>query len=87
MRRGKYRRFCFLVMTIAFDATAFSIAAVVLGAYVVFGISAFGASLFMVPLLTHLFPLEVVLPLCAAIRRAPPPPARRRPSPDSATER
>lgn len=55
-------------MSIPFDLPTYLIAAtVVLGAYVVFGISAFGAALFTVPLLTHLFPLEFVLPMCVLL--------------------
>ena len=46
-------------------------AAVILGAYFVFGISAFGSGLFAIPFLTHLWPLSFVLPImvlldCAA---------------------
>lgn len=49
-------------MTIPFDITTFVIAAaVVAGAYVIFGISAFGAALFTVPILSHFLPLEFVL--------------------------
>ena len=36
-------------------------AAVVFGSYVVFGISAFGAALFTVPILSHFLPLDFVL--------------------------
>ena len=55
-------------MTIPFDFQTYAIAAfIVLGAYVVFGMSAFGASLFTVPLLTHLFPLHFVLPMCVLL--------------------
>jgi len=51
-------------MTIPFDLSTFAIAAaVVFGAYVVFGISAFGAALFVVPILSHFLPLEFVLPM------------------------
>jgi uncharacterized membrane protein YfcA len=51
-------------MIIPFDLATFAIAAaVVFGAYVVFGISAFGAALFVVPILSHFLPLEVVLPM------------------------
>lgn len=42
-------------------------AAVVAGAYVIFGITAFGAALFTVPILSHFLPLEFVLPMCALI--------------------
>ncbi|HET6491423.1 MAG TPA: sulfite exporter TauE/SafE family protein [Burkholderiales bacterium] len=55
-------------MTIPFDFHTFIIAAaVVAAAYVIFGISAFGASLFTVPLLSHLFPLDFVLPMCVLL--------------------
>jgi uncharacterized membrane protein YfcA len=55
-------------MYIPFDFQTFVVAAmVVLAAYVVFGISAFGASLFTVPLLSHLFPLDFVLPMCVLL--------------------
>jgi uncharacterized protein len=51
-------------MTIPFDLLTFAVAAmVVFGAYVVFGISAFGAGLFVVPILSHFLPVEFVLPL------------------------
>ncbi len=51
-------------MTIPFDLSTFLIAAAaVTGAYVIFGISAFGAALFTIPVLSHFFPLEFVLPL------------------------
>lgn len=55
-------------MAIPFDFHTFIIAAaVVAAAYVIFGISAFGASLFTVPLLSHLFPLDFVLPMCVLL--------------------
>ena len=55
-------------MTFPFDLPIFAIAAgVVFGAYVVFGISAFGAALFVVPILSHFLPLDFVLPMCALI--------------------
>lgn len=55
-------------MTIPFDLPMFALAAAVMfGAYVVFGISAFGAALFTVPILSHFFPLDFVLPMCALI--------------------
>lgn len=55
-------------MPIPFDLHTFLIAAaVVAGAYVIFGISAFGAALFTVPVLSHFLPLEFVLPMCALI--------------------
>jgi len=51
-------------VNIPFDLVTFAIAAaVVFGAYVVFGISAFGAALFVVPILSHFLPLEFVLPM------------------------
>jgi hypothetical protein len=45
-------------------------AAVVAGAYVIFGVSAFGAALFTVPILSHFLPLDFVLPMCALIDTA-----------------
>jgi len=55
-------------MTVPFDLSTFVVAAsVVAGAYVIFGISAFGAALFTVPVLTHFLPLDFVLPMCALI--------------------
>lgn len=55
-------------MTFPFDLQTFLVAAaVVAGAYVIFGISAFGAALFTVPVLTHFLPLDFVLPMCALI--------------------
>jgi uncharacterized protein len=55
-------------MTIPFDLPMFVIAAAaVFGAYIVFGISAFGASLFTVPILTHFLPLDFVLPMCVLL--------------------
>src|SRR3970040_1559735 len=55
-------------MTIPFDLQTFIIAAAVFtGAYVIFGITAFGAALFTVPILSHFLPLEFVLPMCALI--------------------
>jgi uncharacterized membrane protein YfcA len=55
-------------MTIPFDFQTFLIAAVVVAAaYVIFGISAFGASLFTVPMLSHLLPLDFVLPMCVLL--------------------
>ncbi len=53
---------------IPFDLPTFAIAAaVVAGAYVIFGISAFGAGLFTVPILSHFLPLEFVLPMCVLL--------------------
>ena len=55
-------------MPIPFDLPLFIIAAaVVAGAYVNFGISAFGAALFTVPILSHFLPLEFVLPMCVLL--------------------
>jgi uncharacterized protein len=55
-------------MNIPFDPSMYAIAAaVVFGAYVVFGISAFGAALFVVPILSHFLPLEFVLPMCVLL--------------------
>lgn len=55
-------------MTLPFDLTTFVIAAAVVGgAYVIFGISAFGAALFTVPILSHFMPLDYVLPMCVLL--------------------
>ena len=55
-------------MPIPFDLQTFAIAAAaVAAAYVVFGISAFGAALFTVPILSYLLPLEFVLPLAVLL--------------------
>lgn len=55
-------------MSIPFDLHSFIITALVVGAaYVVFGISAFGAALFTVPALSFLYPLDFVLPLCVLL--------------------
>jgi uncharacterized membrane protein YfcA len=55
-------------MPIPFDLQMFLIAAaVVAGAYVIFGISAFGAALFTVPVLSHFLPLDFVLPMCVLL--------------------
>jgi len=51
-----------------FDLQTFAIAAVVIvAAYVVFGLTAFGAALFTVPILSHLLPMEFVLPTCVLL--------------------
>lgn len=55
-------------MTVPFDFPMFAIAAaVVFGSYVIFGISAFGAALFTVPILSHFLPLDFVLPMCVLL--------------------
>jgi len=55
-------------MTIPFDLTTYAVAAVVVfGAYVIFGISAFGAALFTVPILSQFMPLDYVLPMCVLL--------------------
>ncbi|MCC7483754.1 MAG: sulfite exporter TauE/SafE family protein [Burkholderiales bacterium] len=55
-------------MTVPFDLPTFAIAAAaVFGAYVVFGISAFGAALFTVPVLSRFAPLDFVLPMCVLL--------------------
>lgn len=47
-----------------FDLTTWVLAATIVGlSYIIFGITAFGAALFTVPLLSMLFPLEFVLTL------------------------
>ncbi|MGW8183522.1 MAG: sulfite exporter TauE/SafE family protein [Burkholderiales bacterium] len=51
-------------MPIPFDLPTYLIAAAGVGAaYVIFGLTAFGAALFTVPLLSQFFPLDFVLPL------------------------
>ena len=40
---------------------------VTFGAYVIFGVTAFGAALFTVPILSHLLPMEFVLPTCVLL--------------------
>jgi hypothetical protein len=51
-------------MAIPFDVPTYLVAAAaVAGAYVIFGISAFGAALFTIPVLSHFFPLDFVLPM------------------------
>ena len=55
-------------MNIPFDLQTFIVAATVtFGAYVIFGVTAFGAALFTTSVLSHFFPLEFVLPLCVLL--------------------
>lgn len=55
-------------MTVPFDLQTYVIAAAGVGAaYVIFGITAFGAALFTVPLLSHFFPLQFVLPMAVLL--------------------
>jgi hypothetical protein len=55
-------------MIVPFDLPTYVIAAAGVGAaYVVFGITAFGAALFTVPLLSHFFPLQFVLPMAVLL--------------------
>ena len=55
-------------MTLPFEIHTIAVTALVIGAaYVVFGISAFGAALFTVPVLSYLYPLDFVLPLCVLL--------------------
>jgi len=55
-------------VTIPFDLQTYVIAAAgVSAAYVIFGITAFGAALFTVPLLSHFFPLDFVLPMAVLL--------------------
>ncbi|MEK6592790.1 MAG: sulfite exporter TauE/SafE family protein [Pseudomonadota bacterium] len=55
-------------MPIAFDLQTFLIAAAtVAAAYVIFGITAFGAALFTIPVLSHFFPLDFVLPMAVLL--------------------
>jgi len=48
-------------------ATWAACAAIVAGAYVIFGITAFGAAMFTVPALSYFFPLDYVLPMCVIL--------------------
>lgn len=51
-------------MIMPFDLPTWALAAMIVGlSYIVFGITAFGAAFFTVPLLSLLFPLQFVLPL------------------------
>jgi uncharacterized protein len=53
---------------VPFDLPTFLIAAAtVAAAYVIFGITAFGAALFTVPVLSHWLPLDFVLPMCVLL--------------------
>jgi uncharacterized membrane protein YfcA len=55
-------------MNIPFELHVVVISAlVVAGAFVVFGISAFGAALITVPVLSHFYPLAFVLPVCVLL--------------------
>jgi uncharacterized membrane protein YfcA len=55
-------------MNIPFELHVLIISAlVVAGAFVVFGISAFGAALITVPVLSHFYPLDFVLPVCVLL--------------------
>jgi hypothetical protein len=45
----------------------FASALIVSAAYIIFGISAFGAALFTVPALSYLYPLDFVLPVCVLL--------------------
>jgi uncharacterized membrane protein YfcA len=48
-------------------ATWAACAAIVGGAYVIFGITTFGAAMFTVPALSYFLPLSVVLPMCVLL--------------------
>jgi uncharacterized membrane protein YfcA len=55
-------------MTIPFEFHTVVIAALAVGlAYIIFGISAFGAALFAVPVLSYFYPLDFVLPTCVLL--------------------
>lgn len=55
-------------MILPFDPQTFAMAAVVVfGAYIIFGVTAFGAALFTVPILSHFLPLAFVLPTCVLL--------------------
>jgi uncharacterized membrane protein YfcA len=58
----------FSFMHIPVEVNAFMISALVVAvAYIIFGISAFGAALITVPALSFLFPLDFVLPVCVLL--------------------
>lgn len=58
-------------MSIPFDLQTYvTVAAGVGASYVIFGITAFGAALFTVPLLSQFFPLEFVLPMAVLLDMA-----------------
>lgn len=51
-----------------FDGVTYvACAAIIFAAYVIFGITAFGAAMFTVPALSYFFPLGFVLPLCVIL--------------------
>ena len=55
-------------MTFPFELHSLIISALVVSlAYVMFGISAFGAALFTVPALAYLYPLDFALPVCVLL--------------------
>jgi uncharacterized protein len=57
-----------MLAAIPFDLQTYLIAAAaVAGSYVIFGISAFGAALFTIPVLSHFFPLDFVLPMAVLL--------------------
>ena len=55
-------------MLITFEWHVIVISArVVAAAFIVFGISAFGSALITVPVLSHFYPLDFVLPVCVLL--------------------
>ncbi len=55
-------------MHIPFEWHSLAVSAlVVAGAYIVFGITAFGAALITVPVLSYFYPLDFVLPMCVLL--------------------
>ncbi|MDP1673904.1 MAG: sulfite exporter TauE/SafE family protein [Burkholderiales bacterium] len=51
-----------------FDLATWAACAVIVGgAYVIFGITAFGAAMFTVPALSYFFPLDYLLPMCVIL--------------------
>lgn len=53
---------------VPFDLATWAACAVIVGAaYVIFGITAFGAAMFTVPALSYFFPLDYVLPMCVIL--------------------
>jgi uncharacterized protein len=55
-------------MSLPVELHSLIISALVVGAaYIIFGISAFGAALFTVPALSYIYPLDFVLPVCVLL--------------------
>jgi uncharacterized membrane protein YfcA len=55
-------------MSFPFEPWLYAVAAAtVFASYIVFGITAFGAALFVVPILSHFLPMDFVLPMCVLL--------------------